>query len=481
MDINSWLTVVTVFIALVAFLPQHERNLLQIKLPKWEIYGSTILLIVIIPWLLFFRKLEITFPCLSNFTFTNGIEPENLAFILFYLIFILILYRLFVVKPKGQTDHRAIDYLSKILHELPFPQFFSLYVKYCDPPSAIKEWDIYRPLLMNPEFLKGIQQFQPNYFLTYLPYIDSEADFKSLILPIVMNTQSVYFIEVKNNDGFNIISQHSPFLQGIAVKYLEQSLHLGLRPIISDSAKLLMRNERGKSNSLYLQEHLYGHMDGEEGYDLPIYYHIRFIALLYSNAIINKVNTHPHMHTIYGGIVGEMIKNLNEENQYPDSEFPTNYHWLINSIFGEISNWLDIFGTEHSRTNGGFEVEEGYFYYQDDSTYIDFIPSCFNFTALELYKGFEEDKITSEFIADIFHYHIFGYYFRYDAKPDILSSIEQNVIKNIPNQFIGEILDKTLDEHFASSFNQFIARRFAGNANEVARQGRLHSFYASIL
>lgn len=481
MDINGWLTVVTVFIALIAFLPQHERNLLQIKLPKWEIYGSFILLIILIPYLLLFRKLETRIPILSKMTFKGGFEPCNIAFFLFYLIFLWILTRLFVIKPRRKTNHNTINYFNRIISELPFPQFFSLFLKYSEPPNTKAEWTVYRPLIMNPEFLKGIQQYQSNYVFKFLKFIGSDADFKSLMLPIIKDTQSVYFTEIKKNDGFQSISQRSPFLLGLAVSHLQQSLKLGLRQIVSDSAKTLIRLERGKMTSPYLQEHLYGHMRGEEGYDLPVYYHIRFIALLYSTAIQNLINTHPHMHTIYGGMVEEMVKNLDETGHYPEREFPTNYHWLINEIFGEISNWLDLFGTESTRTNENFETEDGYFYYKDNSTYIDFIPSCFHFTANELFKGFDQDRITSAFIAKIFHYHLFGYYFRHDAKLAILTSIEQNVIRQIPNQLLADIFDKTLDEHFASSYEKFIARQFSGDAREVERQDRLLKFYVSIL
>lgn len=80
--------------------------------------------------------------------------------------------------------------------------------------------------------------------------------------------------------------------------------------MISDLSKKLIRSERGKSESIYLQPHPHVHTKGEEGYDLPLYYHIRFISLMYDNAITNKVDTHPHMHTLFGGMIEETVNNL---------------------------------------------------------------------------------------------------------------------------------------------------------------------------
>lgn len=480
MDINSWLTIVTVFLALIAFLPQHERNLQQMKLSKWELYSSFILLILVIPFLIYFRKFETRFASLSTLTIKNGYEPHNIAFGLFYLIFIWILIRLFVWKPKDRIDQSVTDYFKRILSEIPFPQFFALFLKYSPSVFTKNDWRFYRQIIMDPIFLNGVRHYQPNYIFSLLSLINRKDDFKAIFLPIVQDIQSIYYREIKENDGHTSISQGSPFLMGVAVVHLNKALKLDLRQIVSDTAKIHVRSERSKSNSGYLQEHLYGHMQGEEGYDLPLYFHIRFIALLYGTAIQNRVDTHPHMHTIYAGMISEMVNNLAGWDEYTEKEFPTNYHWLISGIFGEISTWMDTFGTEQTITNDDYETETGYFYFDDHSSYVDFIPSCFNFSAVELYKGYEAGKIKPRFISRMFHYYLFGYYFRHDAKPEVLSSIEENAIRHIPADLLPEILDLTLDENFAGDYENFIERKFAGHGIELQRQDRLWKYLKSI-
>lgn len=478
MDINGWLTIVTVFLALIALLPQHERNILLLKLGKVNLWLIVLILFVLIPYLIFFQKLAYRISFLTHFTHPDGLDPLNLAFGLCYLGFLWIILNVYVFSPTDVFYERVIQYYRSIIDEMPFPQFFSLFVKFCAPSRNTNEWMLYKPLILSPTFLKGIQQYQPNYIFSFIKYIDSRADFKSILLPFVKDTGSVYFQEIKDNHRFRVIRRGSPFLQGLIVENLEISLNLHIRQIVSDSAKSHLRQERNKLGSIYLQDHMYGHMVGEEGYDLPLYYHIRFISLLYSTAIQNMVETKDHMHTIYAGMIEGMIKNLGPLYEYPDRELPTNYHWLINEIFSEISDWEELFGTQHFSES---KNNEDYAYFRKDSTYIDFIPSCFNFAVKELYKGLEEDKISVAFIARVFHHHLFHYYFRHDARPEILSAIEENVIRNIPGELMDDILDKTLDEHFAGCYNQFIQGHFNGDHREVAVQARLQSYIASNL
>lgn len=481
MDINGWLTVVSVFLALIAFLPQHERRLLQLTLSKSELVIILFILVVIIPYLLLFKKLETRIKWLSNFTFSHGIEHENIAFGLFYLLFVWILLRFLTLLPKGKMTPKVVNYFVSILDELPFPQFYSLFRKYSVTPTNSSEWELYRYLILQPAFINGIQRYHPNFIFTFLQQVSSKNDLKIMILPLLRDQTSIYYLDIKYNDGNNSVSPNSIFLYSLIVTHLDKTLSLGLRELISDSAKIHLRSERGRKNSLYMQEHLYGHVEGEEGYDLPLFYHIRCIDLIYCTAIKGKLNLKGNMHTIYGGMVAEVINNLDTVENYEDREFPTNYHWLISEIFNSIGNWLEIYGKKHFADIEKDDDELIYKYYSEQSNLTDFIPSCFHFTINELYKGYQENKIKLNFIAKMFHYHLFSYYFDHEAHPDILTSIETNVIRNIPKDLIPEIFDKTLDEHFAGSYNRFIERRFSGNEIEVRMQARLHKYYASIL
>src|SRR5258706_16094075 len=109
---------------------------------------------------------------------------------------------------------------------------------------------------------------------------------------------------------------------------------------------------------------------------------------MYSTTITNKIDTYPHMHTIYQGMVEEMINNLSSEDREKEGEYSTNYHWLIGEIFSAMNTWLEYFGEDHPLS----EYEDGVakfenIYFDTHSSYVVFIPSCMNFSCKAFYEG----------------------------------------------------------------------------------------------
>ncbi|WP_127132499.1 hypothetical protein [Pseudoflavitalea rhizosphaerae] len=479
MDINTWLTVVTIFIGVITVLPKEERTLLQLKLHKAELLVFFALLFIAIPYLIFFPQVVGRWPWFRRFTIKEGFNPTNIAFGIFYGLFIWIVVRFLVIRPVGRVNGKIIDYFKNALTELPFPQFFSLFTKYSSPTLQKRDWHLYQEIILQPEFLQGMSKHRPAYVNNLWELLD-ESDFKIVLKPFLTDTTSVYYEETKANDGSYTVLRNLPFLNSILVKNLLINRENGLLYLISDFSKEQLRAEKGKMHSIYLQSHYYQHTKGEEGYDLPVFYHIRFIALMYSTAITNKVDTYPHMHTLFEGMIDEMLTNLNVEIGNRDEEYPTNYHWLIGEIFSSASHWLNLFGSEHVKPGNDAMPESDYIYFKKESTYIDFIPSCLGNCLRSLYKGVKENKINIKFVARMMYYSVLSEYFSHNLKNELRASIEENVIKNIPNEYVEQILDLALDERFAGDFSQFQNKCFSSvHKEEVEVQLRLWNYMKS--
>jgi len=476
MDINTWLTIVTIFIGVFTILPKEERILLQLKLHRIEYILFFILLFILIPYLILFPRIVARWPILSKFTMTNGFDSVDIAFSIFYVLFFWIIVRFLFMKPMGRVNNKIIEYFKNALTDLPFSQFFSLFTKYSSPKLQKKYWYLYKEIILQPEFLQGVIKHRPS-FIYNLWELLNEADFKVVFKPFLTDTESVYYEELKASDGSDSVLSNSPFLNSVIVKNLMRNRKNGLLSMISDFSKQQIRAEKGKPQSIYAQPHHYQHTRGEEGYDLPVYYHIRFVAMMYSTAIMNRVDTYPHMYTLYEGMIDEMIANLDHGSVDLKGEYPTNYHWLIGEIFSGANRWLELFGGEHIKPGTDYMPESDYIYFSIKSTYIDFIPSCLNFCLQSLYKGVDQKKINIKFVSQMMYYNVLSEYFSHNFKDEMRTSIEENVIKNIPKDYVEDILDFALKESFAGTFSNFQEKRFSSAHKEEAQiQLRLHNF-----
>lgn len=241
-------------------------------------------------------------------------------------------------------------------------------------------------------------------------------------------------------------------------------------PLISDLVSRHLYYDK-EAKYIYNQPHIDMHNSEDEGYNLPVYYHIRFIGILYATAIRNKIDidtiahNYKNMQTIYSSMIGGIIDNLNTDGLDNLKEYPTNYHWLIGEIFGTTSNWLDQFNEKENF------VETG--------SYVDFIPFNIRLCLSELYKGEEKKKISKKFIISQFYYGILTHYFSPLLNDTLRDSIESNIITEIPRDFIEPLLEFSLDEAFAGRFYSFQQRRFSGSKKEVVIQDRLWKFLSN--
>ena len=469
MDINGWLTVITVLTAIYALIPNEDRKLSLSGIHWIEKYLVGGVLLFIIPYLIKFYDIVYKIPSLGSFYNsiglynTYGFEPSNIALGLFFLCFLWLIVRLLWIIPK--VNAKSKDYFLELLSEKSFGEFYKLFTRYTETETVKNNWNIYREIVFHPKFISSAAVNQYSYLLSF---ISSKKDFQFVIRSFLENPHSPYYKEIKEHWNSYSLMNDKQFLNKILNVNISHSIGNGLFLIFSDIVSNHLRNEEGKSG-VYNQQHYYPRIIEEEGFDLPVYYHIRFIGLLYSSAIENKIDistlshSYTNMQSIYSSIVEQMIKNIVVNEDTFKKEYPTNYHWLISEIFSLNENWLTTFS----------EVE----YFSSDSSYIEFIPFSLSLCMSELYKGFEKNKISQEFINRMIYYHAISEYFGYLLNDDMKSSIEKNVIGRIPEKHLEPIMNYALDEKFAISFNQFQHENFRHtNSREQGILRRLFNF-----
>ena len=122
----------------------------------------------------------------------------------------------------------------------------------------------------------------------------------------LLDKNSAYYREIRNNWNSYSLRNGSPFLSKVIKEFLPKSISFGLLPVLSDFARKHLYNDR-ESKYIYNQPHIYMHNSREEGYDFPIYYHIQFIGILYATAILDKIDidivskNNKNMQSIYSG------------------------------------------------------------------------------------------------------------------------------------------------------------------------------------
>lgn len=464
MDINGWLTVITVFTAIFALLPKEDLFLRFLSTSRFERYLFVIINIALIPYLLFFEKIVQRWSCFGKYTFSWGFDPENIAFVLFYTSFLWLLFRLFAKPNNNNFNDKILRYYKDLLYEKPFDDFFKLFTKYTTAQHIADNWEYYKTIFLQPVFLKNIIERKPAYLLQFWEKFNSENDFQSIFRLFLENRNSAYYAEIKEHWNSYSLLNDKPFLNTVIKDNLQQSIDNGILMVFTDHVSNHLQAEYGKA-SIYNQEHYHPRISEDEGFDLPVYYHIRFIGLMYSSAIKNRIDIsaishkYTNMQTIYSGMVEQMINNIIVVEEKTNQEYPTNYHWLISEIFNLQRHWLTSFGDIH------YEEER---YFDTDSSYVSFIPFSISLCLSELYKGLNNRKITIEFLNRIIYYNILSHYFK-GLNDTLKASIEENVIKGFPNELLREILDFALNEKFAINFNDLINENF-GLINNAERE-----------
>lgn len=297
----------------------------------------------------------------------------------------------------------------------------------------------------------------------------SKEVFQSELKKLIAQPDSIYYTELKEHSGCSSLINSCPFLSQLINKNLPKSIEYGLLPLISDIVENHLYYDQG-AKYIYNQPHVYPHNREDEGYNLPVFYHIRLIGILYATAIHNRIDIdtvahhYKNMQTIYSNIVKGLVENLNlsDEIDY-NREYPSNYHWLIGEIFDTVNNWLSEFNEKK--------------YFVKKSSYLDFIPFNIRLCISELYDGVKKQKISQKFLFRQIYYGVLTEYFSPLTNTFFKSSIEKNIIAEIPDEYIEPLLRFSFDEKFAMSYEEFCEGRFrVVNSKEREILQRLRQF-----
>jgi len=470
MDINGWLTVITVFTAIFALIPRADLVLSFYRIKPIEKRGVFFIVVVLIPYLIFFPSIVSRFTFLKCFTYDWGFKPSTIAFALFYFSFFWLIARLFWVIPQEKTTEKSIAYYVELLNEQPFEEFFKLFAKYTSTSGIENQWNVYKQLIFQPKFLRGIVITHASFLLQFWKQFSNEKDFQTVFRLFLENENSAYYMEIKEHWNTYSLLDDKPFLNTVLRDNLQQSIHNGLLQVYSDYVSNLLVAQYDKA-SIYNQPHYYTRIREDEGYDLPLYYHILFIGFLYSSAIENKVDIsgishrYTNMQSIYSNIVEGIINNIDTTQVNDKAEYPTNYHWLIAEMFSLIENWLTTFSDKK--------------YFSKNSSYVSFIPFSFSLCMNELYKGFNRGKITQRFLNARIYYNMLSDYFSHRTNDEMKTSIEEEVIQRIPKEHLKPIFDFALDEKFEMHFSDLVDENYQMiNAEELKVLKRLRKFLA---
>ena len=465
MDISGWLTVITVFTAIFALWPREDLILFKYKTSKFEQLTVAITLVFVLPYLIVFDQLKERIPILKTFTISNGIEPANLAFLVFFITFIWLLYRLFISNPKVKATEKTVKYFQEILTEKSFEEFYSLFIKHTSPKDVSNGWELYRPIIMHPKFLNGIFPNHTSYLLEIWERFENEEDFKTIFQLFLQNKDSDYYKEIKLHSGTYSLRSDAPFLNKLIKDRMKESLKNGILDIIADHIQEHLHGE-SSPDSIYNRVHSYNRVREDEGFNMPVYYHIRFYGLMYSYAIQSRSKDNPRMLTFYSTITDTIISNLRKTGEFEtDSDWPTNYHWLLGEICGIINNWADSFGEE---------------YYDNKSDYNSHIPFMFHWVMKSLYAGFARGKISPKFLYSRMYYGMLSTYFDSMVDDEFKTQIEEEVIGEIPASYMAAIFDFALDEKFAISYDQLRKGRFGHVEHEIKILKRLKEFLDTV-
>ena len=450
MDINGWLTVISVFIAIAALLPKEEQKLALLGVSKPEKYLLFFILIFVLPLIISFPELSSRFKFLKVFETTWGLEPKNISFLLFFGSFLWLLARLIWFKPKIQVaNSERIEYYTELLNERPFEDFFKLFREYVPVKAVKNQWEFLGQLIFQSKFVNGILVYSPQYLIQFWELF-SKTQFKLIFRSLIENQNSVLCEEIREHWNSYSLLEGKVFLNKLLHENIGQSIDKNILGLISDFSARHLQTEQNR-NSIYNQPHYFSRIREEEGFGLIIYYPIRLVGLLYSNAIENKVDiaavstNYGNMQSIYSGIIETMTHNISLNNINTSSEYPTNYHWLISEIFTFSSGWLLSFSHDYFILN---------------SSYIDFIPFSISLSLKELYKGYASKKFSQNFINTLVHYNVLELYFDLSINSIMRESIERHIISEIPKAHIKPILDFSLNEHFAIDYKRFLRKDF---------------------
>lgn len=455
MAINGWLTIITVFTAFVALLPRESQVLLMLKTTRLEQVVFAVVVLLIIPLLILTPNLRSRFPELKSWGFTWGISPPNVAFAIFYVVLIWSIVKL-MIKPKNQKpSEKLINFFMELLNEKSFPEFYKIFTNHTSPDEIKKHWNEYYQLIMHPKFLAHGTSYVYQYWKKF-----NEDDIKSVFRLFLNNKQSEYYKEIKENWNSYSLQKDKPFLNTVINKNIEYSLNNNLVEVLYDFAAGELR--RQNLNSEYNQRHHYTKVREDEGYDLPIYYHLKFYYFLYATAIEKKSDSNL-MVSFYLIMIRTMLENMPQNEGGKVHQEKTNYSWLIEEIGKMHGEWF----------NKIIQLDD------DSGNYHRSMVHSFYDVTDELISAYEDNKIGLSLLIAFVHYNLLSAYYDNHNDNTLRSAIEEEFILKFRPEVLKFFLELSLDEKYAIYYHDLRLGTYrAVNDHEKIILERLRKFIA---
>lgn len=466
MSSSDWFTAFGFFIAIYALFSREERQILAWKLNKADPY---IFLAILFGTLIFIKYNDLyhRFSYLKSFDLPWGLNSSNWALILFISGILYYAVKLQSIPSKLPSPDLIKYYQTMMIQD--FKKFFLLFNKYERSADKNEYFHIYKDIIFQPAFLEGVSD-QPYYFTNLLNRIDIDA-FSNYFTLLLNNHSSIFYKELRLNADKNLVNSDNYFLYRLLHTSPELFFNNNGLTILRDWHVNYLENEKSKrGDSIYNQNpKLVVH-----GFELslPLYLHIVFIRLVYQEAIFQNIdpssfdNSSTNMQTIFSNLIEKMVGCVDvvTYRKHESAEFPLKYHYLISQIFDTIHGWLNKYNENT--------------YFQAQSSLLSFFPSCMYQCLKELLKGYESGVIPKDFVLQIYHYHLFQFYYMSDLNKELLCEIENKCISKIPLCIKQDILTYSLDEEFALSFDEFKNGKFEhsnSNAHEMLILNRLYT------
>jgi hypothetical protein len=467
MSVSDWLTIIGIILAIFAFYSSSERNLIALKLCRYEIL-SVVSILLFVLYLIKFDEIVDTITLLKIFIVPWGFKANNWALIVFLITIGYSSMRLFYSLPNKASNENTISFYLRLMRQN-FDDFYKLFLKF-EKKAAIKEfYSIYKRIIFDPRFLIEISKRNP-YYHTELFISMDENSFRPYFSQLVNDSDSIYYQEIELNDSSNFVQDYNAFLFELLHNNTSLFIDIGGLKILKDWYLKHLQNERIKGRQSNYHQPTELVIDNYK-FTLPIYYHISFIGLVYNEAIIEKIDIstlsvkYTNMQSIFSSMIEKIIENIDREIYLSNlgKEYPTNYHFIISKIFGIIGDWLERFNEDDNFNN--------------KSSFITFFSFCFGLCANELFKGYKNGKISQDFIVSRYHYDLLGLYFDFNLKKELESEINEKCLKIIPKEFIEPILSFSLNERLALSYTDFSNKDFTFPPLKDYEVSRLNGLY----
>ncbi|WP_299515105.1 hypothetical protein [Mucilaginibacter sp.] len=356
----------------------------------------------------------------------------------------------------------------ELIKEVPFDVFFNIFRRYEDIGLIRNAWPQFHELFTQPIFLNGIIHYQPEFMYRNWGCVDRQGDFDQLLDLFIDDPASAYYKGIQGhwNSGA-LIPYVSQLLNELISLHLRQSMKFGIIIYISKKGNSHLHREGFNTNSIYLQTPIF--LDhASEGSQLPMFFHIQFISLLYGTSITDNIDIEEYggknMYSIYSQWIKHIIENLKLSGKKFTEKDNSNYHWLISKMLDNAGDWMRFFN-ENETLNSTF------------CSYREFNPGCLGLCLKEVYKGYEIGLIPIEYIKSHLHYDVLSLYYMPNLNGDFRGVIEKQIIANIPEQVVIAVFSYSLNEEFAMNFDDFYNGNFPSlqHQSEISLISRLRN------